>query len=81
VTLTRAELASRVNRRARTLAVLGVQAGDFVAIALPNTPAFLELAFAVWALGATPAPLSHKLPAAELEGILEPAEAAAGGHQ
>ncbi|RYF88568.1 MAG: acid--CoA ligase, partial [Caulobacteraceae bacterium] len=69
-TLTRAELASRVNRRARTLARLGVQAGDFVAIALPNTPAFLELAFAIWALGATPAPLSHKLPAAELEGIL-----------
>jgi bile acid-coenzyme A ligase len=70
-TLTRRELASRVNRRARTLATAGVTAGDFVAIALPNTPAFLELAFAVWALGATPAPLSHKLPAAELEGILD----------
>lgn len=70
-TLTRAALASRVNRRARTLERLGVQAGDFVAIALPNTPAFLELAFAIWALGATPAPLSHKLPAAELAGILD----------
>ncbi|WP_439470720.1 AMP-binding protein [Brevundimonas sp.] len=70
-TLTRAALASRVNRRARTLERLGVQAGDFVAIALPNSPAFLELAFAVWALGATPAPLSHKLPAAELRGILD----------
>lgn len=69
-TLTRAELASRVNRRARTLAKLGVEAGDFVAVALPNTPAFLELAFAIWALGATPAPLSHKLPAAELADIL-----------
>jgi bile acid-coenzyme A ligase len=70
VTVTRAELASRVNRRARTLAKAGVRAGDFVAIALPNCPAFLELSFAAWALGATPAPLSHKLPAAELEGIL-----------
>jgi len=70
-TQTRRELASRVNRRARTLAAAGVRAGDFVGIALPNSPAFLELAFAVWALGATPAPLSHKLPAAELEGILD----------
>ena len=70
-TLTRSQLASRVNRRARTLERLGVQAGDFVAIALPNSPAFLELAFAIWALGATPAPLSHKLPAAELTGILD----------
>lgn len=70
-TLTRGQLASRVNRRARTLERLGVRAGDFVAIALPNSPAFLELAFAVWALGATPAPLSHKLPAAELAGILD----------
>jgi bile acid-coenzyme A ligase len=70
-TLSRAELASRVNRRARTLAKLGVEGGDFVAVALPNTPAFLELAFAIWALGATPAPLSHKLPAAELAGILD----------
>jgi bile acid-coenzyme A ligase len=71
VTLTRAELASRVNRRARTLAKAGVREGDFVAIALPNCPAFLELTFAVWALGATPTPLSHKLPAAEMAGILE----------
>lgn len=70
-TLTRRELASRVNRRARTLAGAGVQAGDFVAIALPNSAAFLEIAFAVWALGATPAPLSHKLPPAEMAGILD----------
>ena len=71
VTQTRRELADRVNQRARVLQQAGVVAGDFVAIALPNCPAFLELAFAVWALGATPAPLSHKLPAAELAGILE----------
>lgn len=70
-TLTRRELASRVNRRARALAKAGVKAGDFVGIALPNCPAFLELAFATWALGATPTPLSSKLPAAELEDILE----------
>ncbi|MGA0543805.1 AMP-binding protein [Brevundimonas sp. VNH65] len=71
VTLSRGELAARVNRRARALARAGVGEGDFVAIALPNSPAFLELAYAAWALGATPAPLSHRLPAAELAGILD----------
>jgi bile acid-coenzyme A ligase len=70
-TLSRRELASRANRRARALARAGVKVGDFVALALPNSPAMLELAFAVWALGATPTPLSHRLPAAELRGILD----------
>ncbi len=71
VTLSRGELAARVNQRARTLALLGVREGDFVAIALPNGAAFLEVAFAVWALGATPAPLSHRLAGPELGGILD----------
>lgn len=71
VTLTRAELAARSHRRARALAAAGVQEGDFVAIALPNSLAFLEVAFACWALGATPAPLSHRLPAAELRALLQ----------
>ena len=70
-TLTRAELAARSHRRARALAAAGVTAGDFVAIALPNGTAFLEVAFACWALGATPAPLSHRLPAAELQALLQ----------
>lgn len=70
-TYSRGELASNANRRARVLARAGVKAGDFVALALPNSPAMLELAFAIWALGATPAPLSHRLPAAELQGILD----------
>ena len=70
-TLTRAELAARVHRRARAMAATGVTEGDFVAIALPNGSAFLEVAFACWALGATPAPLSHRLPAAELQSLLQ----------
>ena len=70
VTLTRAELAARVNRRARALQRVGVVDGDFVAIALPNGPAMLEVAFACWALGATPAPVSHRLPPLELQAIL-----------
>jgi len=70
-TLSRRELARRVNRRARALQSAGVAAGDFVALALPNGLPVIELAFACWALGATPAPLSHRLPPAELRSIIE----------
>ena len=69
-TLSRRELAARVHRRARTLAAHGVEQGSFVAIVLPNGFAFMELAFAAWSLGATPVPVSDKLPAAEIEAIL-----------
>ncbi|MBU1377082.1 MAG: AMP-binding protein [Alphaproteobacteria bacterium] len=71
VTLSRATLAARANRRARALAAAGVIEGDFVAIALPNSLAFMEIAFACWILGATPAPVSHRLPVLELKAILE----------
>jgi bile acid-coenzyme A ligase len=69
-TFTRLELARRVHRRARALQAAGVEEGDFVAIALPNGTPFIEIAFACWTLGATPAPLSHRLPPAELEAVL-----------
>jgi bile acid-coenzyme A ligase len=69
-TLSRAELAARAHRRARALQAAGVVEGDFVAIALPNGTAFIEVAFACWALGATPAPVSHRLPQQELQAIL-----------
>ncbi len=71
LTLTRAELTARVHRRARALQAAGVEEGDFVAIALPNGTAFLEVAFACWTLGATPAPVSHRLPPLELQALLE----------
>lgn len=71
VTLSRLELAMRVNRRARVLSALGVGQGDFVAIVLPNGAAFLEIAYAVWAVGAVPAPLSHRLADGELAAILD----------
>jgi len=71
LTLTRAELAARVHRRARALQAAGVEEGDFVAIALPNGTAFLEVAFACWTLGATPAPVSHRLPPLELQALLD----------
>lgn len=71
ITLNRGELAARVNRRARLLADLGVRQGDYVAIVLPNGAAFLEIAYAVWAVGGVPAPLSHRLADGELAAILD----------
>ena len=66
VTLTRGELAARITRRARALIRAGVEQDDFVAIALPNGTAFMEIAFACWAIGATPAPVSRSVRAGEL---------------
>lgn len=70
-TLSRGELDRRSNQRARLLQSRGVGAGDFVAIALPNGIEFFETTFAIWKLGATPAPVSHRLPAAELQALVD----------
>jgi bile acid-coenzyme A ligase len=70
-TLSRAALEARANRRARALAEMGVGEGDVVSIALPNDFEFIETTFALWKLGATPAPLSYRLPDIELAGIVE----------
>lgn len=66
-----AELEARANQRARAYQSLGVRAGDFVTIALPNGFEFYETSFAIWKLGATPNVVSSKLPRAELDAILE----------
>lgn len=71
VTLSRAELDARANRRARLLARHGVGQGDFVIFALPNSIAFFETSFALWKLGAVPCPISPKMPAAECAAIVE----------
>ncbi|WP_072383303.1 AMP-binding protein [Novosphingobium sp. NDB2Meth1] len=48
----------------------GVEPHDLVAFQLPNGPEFLALAFAIYRCGATPAPLSYRLPPAERDAIL-----------
>src|SRR5687767_11146806 len=73
-TVTRAELESRTNRLARAYEAVGVGAGDLVTIALPNSVEFYEAAVAVWKLGATPQPVSAKLPQREREEIVELAD-------
>jgi bile acid-coenzyme A ligase len=70
-TVTRAELESLANRTARALAARGVTQGDMVTIGLPNSVAFVATTIACWKVGATPQPVSSRLPPRELDAIIE----------
>ena len=72
--ISRAELDARSNRLARAYADLGVGQGDLVTIALPNSVEFYEACVAVWKLGATPQPVSWRLPDRERQAIVELAD-------
>ena len=69
-----AELEASSNRLARAYAELGVKEGDNVTIALPNTIEFVAATYAVWKLGATPQPVSSRLPVMERDAIIEIAQ-------
>ncbi len=75
-TATFAEFNRRTNQLARAYASLGVTQGSLVTIALPNSIAFYEAAFATWKLGAIPQPVSYRLPDRERRAIVELADAA-----
>ncbi|MDB5450776.1 MAG: putative fatty-acid--CoA ligase [Phenylobacterium sp.] len=70
-TLSYAELHRRTNRLARGLQALGVKHSDLVTLGLPNGVGFVEACYAIWKLGATPQPVSFRLPKGELEAITE----------
>jgi bile acid-coenzyme A ligase len=70
-TLSWSQLDLRTNQLARALQSQGVVEGDLVTIALPNSFEFIEACFACWKLGATPQPVSSRLPIAELRGIVD----------
>ena len=70
-TLSRAELEARTNRLARAYRDLGVTRDSFVTIGLPNSIGFYEATIAAWKLGATPQPISSRLPAAERRAIID----------
>ena len=74
-TLTYGQLHRTSNRIARGLAALGVEAGDLVTVGLPNSVGFVEACHAIWKLGATPQPISFRLPKAELQAIVALADA------
>jgi bile acid-coenzyme A ligase len=73
-TVTRRDLERLANRTARAFARLGVEQGDFVTIALPNSVEFLTAVVASWKLGATPQPVSSRLPKRELDEIVKLAD-------
>src|SRR5690606_27724757 len=70
-TVTWAELADSVDRRARAFVAHDVRPDDRVAVQLPNGRTFIETMFATWAAGATPMPLSPQLTAAERGRLLD----------
>ena len=72
--ITWAEFEARTNRLARAFAALGVTEDSFVTIGLPNSIGFFEACVATWKLGATPQPISYRLPDRERQAIVELAE-------
>lgn len=72
--VTRAELESRTNRLAREYVTLGVQPDSLVTIGLPNGIEFVEAVIATWKAGATPQPVSDRLPRRERQAIIDLAD-------
>jgi bile acid-coenzyme A ligase len=68
--ITRAQLERRSNRLARAYQQLGVGPESRVTLALPNSLEFLTACMAIWKLGASPQPISARLPAKEREAIV-----------
>ncbi|HXV00049.1 MAG TPA: AMP-binding protein [Caulobacteraceae bacterium] len=73
-TVTWRELDRRTNRLARALAIAGVEQGDLVTVGLHNSVDFIEACYGLWKLGATPQPISWRLPASEAEAVMDLAE-------
>ena len=71
VQITWTELDKRTNRLARAYEKLGVKQDDFVTIALPNGIEFFAACLATWKAGATPQPISARLPKHERDQIVE----------
>ncbi len=65
------DLHRRTNRIARALTAKGVKQGDLVTIALPNGIGFIEVCYGLWKVGATPQPVSSRLPESELKAIAD----------
>lgn len=75
--LTRRQLVERIDDLAVDLASRGVTAGDMVTIALPNSVDWFVAFGAAWRLGATPQPISSRLPRREIDAVVELADPSA----
>ena len=73
-TVTWAQLDRRTNQIARGLEAAGVKIGDLVTIGLANSVDFIEACYGLWKVGATPQPISHRLPAAEAQAVMDLAQ-------
>ncbi|MCW2545312.1 MAG: acid--CoA ligase [Frankiales bacterium] len=73
-TITYGELERRSTRLARAYQAAGVTPDSLVTIGLPNSIEFYEALVAVWKCGATPQPVSHRLPVHEREAVIALAE-------
>ncbi len=73
-TVTWAELDARTDALARGLVAAGVKHGDLVTIGLTNSVDFIEAIWGLWKMGATPQPISHRLPQAEADAVMDLAE-------
>src|SRR5215813_9316908 len=73
--ITYADLMHRIATTAGWLAVRGIGPGDVVALLMKNSPAFLELTFAISHLGAISLPINYRLAAEEVDYILDNAGA------
>src|SRR5262249_20401127 len=73
-TVTWKELDKSTNRIARALEKVGVKQGDLVTIGMPNGVDFIEACYGLWKAGATPQPISWRLPAHEAEAVMDLAE-------
>jgi bile acid-coenzyme A ligase len=75
--VTYAELCDRIDDLALVLRDLGVTPGRMVTIAVPNSVDWFVAFGACWRLGATPQPVSSRLPQREIDAIVELADPAA----
>ena len=73
-TLTWRSLDLESNRIAHSLKAFGVQPGDLVTLALQNGLHFFAVTWGIWKVGATPQPVSSRLPLEELRKIIEVAK-------
>ncbi|HEY5290326.1 MAG TPA: AMP-binding protein [Caulobacteraceae bacterium] len=70
-TITWKEFDRRTNQLARGLGAAGVRHGDLVTVGLPNSVDFAEACFALWKAGATPQPISYRLPPGEAAAVMD----------
>ena len=72
--ITRSELLRRGGDLAVHLRSLGVGFGDLVTVAVPNSIEWFVSYVGIWMLGATPQPVSSRLPQRELDALIDLAD-------